>query len=292
VNVVVFVPLALALLDARSSSLPSLYRRDVERALARALPEDIVTESELLPLPAPLRTYLLRAGVVGRPRVQNLRAHWHGRMRNGRDAPWMTVRVEQVELFDPPTRLFYMQASRGGVPFQALHVYEGAAATMRVRVASLLDVVDARGPEMNRSETVTFFNDMCLLAPASLLRASVTWRAVDDRRIVGTFTNAGNTIEAELVFDATGDLVDFVSHDRYQSADGKTYRSVPWSTPLRGYQSYGGARLASHGDAVWQESSGDFAYASFDLDDVEFNVRDGAAGHDSHRAVEKLSARE
>jgi hypothetical protein len=278
VNVILVLPLAVALLDLRNGSLRSEYRREVERGLARSSVATMVTEGDLATLPSPLQTYLRRTGAVGRPRVHDLRARWHGQMRNGKDAPWMDVRAEQYEFFDEPTRLFTMHASRHGVGFQALHVYERGVATMQVRVASVFTVVDGRGPEMNRSETVTLFNDMCLLAPGSLIGAPVAWRTVDDQRIAGTFTNAGNTVSAELRFDADGDLVDFLSHDRDQSADGVTFRNLPWSTPVRDYRDFGGVRVASHGEAVWHEPEGDFAYARFDLDDLQLDLKRGGQG--------------
>ncbi len=271
-NLIVLVPLALAILDLRSSSLPSTYRREVNRRLVPIGAAQVVTESDLAILPNPLQDYLRAVGVVGRPRVQSFSARWRGRMRNGQNGGWMDIRARQVDFFDDPARLFYMEASRGAVPFQALHVYAGASATMRVRVASVFDVVDARGPEMDRSETVTLFNDMCLLAPASLLGADVAWRRIDDRRVLGTFTNANHTISAGLHFDALGRLVNFVSHDRDQSADGKTFRNLPWSTPVRAYRRFGGLLLPAVADAVWTEPTGDFAYARFELEDIVFNA--------------------
>lgn len=274
VNVVALIPIAVALVDLRGSSLSSTYRREVAHALTRSggASSEVVTEADLAKLPAPLQIYVRRSGAVGRPHVRNIRVRWHGQMRNGIDAPWMAARIEQIETFDEPTRLFYMEASRYGVPFQGLHAYIGDSATMRVRVGSLLEVVNARGPEMNRSETVTLFNDMCLLAPATLVDANATWRALDDHKVQGTFTNAGNTIGAELSFDAQGDLVLFVSNDRDQSADGTTYRNLPWSTPVSDYRDFGPARVAAKGEAVWHEPSGPFVYARFEIESLEMNV--------------------
>jgi hypothetical protein len=186
----------------------------------------------------------------------------------------MPIRAEQYEFFDQPSRVFLVQASRFGLPVQALHMYVGTTATMQVRIASFFDVVDARGPEMNRSETVTLFNDMCLLAPATFLDAKIEWQELDDHRVAATFANAGNTIRAELFFDREGDLVSFVSNDRFQSADGKIYRSFPWSTPVGSYRDFGGVHLASYGEAVWQEPHGEFPYARFEVVDIAYNVRE------------------
>lgn len=292
VNVIIMLPLAVALLDLRSSSLRSVYRHEVDRGLSRESVATVVTEADIANMPPLLQTYLRRTGAVGRPHVHDLRARWHGQMRNGKDVPWMDVGVEQYEFFDEPTRLFFMHASRHGVGFDALHVYTQGVASMRVRVASVFTVVDASGPEMNRSETVTLFNDMCLLAPASLIDAKVVWRTLDDHTLSGMFTNAGNTVSAELAFDAEGDLVDFTSKDRDQSADGVTFRTLPWSTPVRDYRDFGGVRVAAHGDAVWHEPEGDFVYARFDLDDLRLNVggRSGASPARAPRTGGPLTA--
>ena len=220
------MPLALTLLDLRGTSFPSIYEHDVTRGFARIVPTVPVTEADLAALPPLVQTYLRRTGTVGQPRVHNVRTRWRAQMRTAPGAPWMRARAVQHNFFDEPrARFFLMEASRYGVPFVALHRYVGAAATMNVRAASLVDVVEARGPEIDQAETVTMFNDMCVIAPARLVDADVTWQELDGHSVRGAFTNAGHTITAELSFDAQGDLVDFVSDDRYLSADGKTTRS-------------------------------------------------------------------
>ena len=60
-------------------------------------------------------------------------------------------------------------------------------------------------------------------------------------------------------------------------ADGKTFESHPWSTPLRDYRQIGDARVATHGDAVYLEPRGAFPYAEFDMDEIAYNVGPHAA---------------
>ena len=66
---------------------------------------------------------------------------------------------------------------------------------------------------MTQSETVTLFNDMCILAPAALVEAPVQWAVLDEHNVRGTLTNAGYTVSAVLTFDLAGDLADFRSED-------------------------------------------------------------------------------
>jgi hypothetical protein len=145
---------------------------------------------------------------------------------------------------------------------------------MTVKAAALVPVVDVSGPEMDQGETVTMFNDMCFMAPATLIDLAIVWEPVDGHVARARFTNAGHTIRAELTFNEAGELTNFWSDDRYQtSPDGRSVKKVPWSTPLARYRSFGPVRLASGGEARWHEPGGDYAYIELTLDDVHYNVR-------------------
>ena len=63
-------------------------------------------------------------------------------------------------------------------------------------------MVTAAGPDLDRAETVTLFNDLCVLAPAALVEAPVTWQRIDGHRVRGTYTNGTETITADLIFNA------------------------------------------------------------------------------------------
>jgi hypothetical protein len=116
------------------------------------------------------------------------------------------------------------------------------------------------------------FNDMCVMAPATLIDPAIVWEPGGDRTARASFTNAGHTIWAELSFNETGELTNFWSDDRYQtSPDGRSVRKVRWSTPLKSYRSFGPVRLASGGEARWHEPSGDYAYIEFTFDDIHYN---------------------
>lgn len=275
-NLLVLVPMLVAALDLRASSLHSLYRNESRKAMVgEGHGAARIEEADLAPLPDPVRRYLRRAGVVGRPRVKAVRARFSGSMRSSHDGAFMTFQSEQVNVFGPAARYFFMEASLRGVPFAALHRYHDGRATMDVRVASVIPMIHAEGKEMNQSETVTLFNDLCILAPAALVDATASgalrWTEVGPRVVDARFENAGQVIGARLTFDDTFQLVGFVSEDRFQSEDGAHFQRYPWSTPLRDYRDFGGVRLASHGDATWIEPSGAFVYGRFDLEEIAYD---------------------
>ena len=255
------------------------YRRRCRAAL-RSAPRDpaVVTAGDLQALPAPVARYLRRCGAVGQPKVHCFRAVIHGRIRRGPDDPWMTFTGEQVNAYGAqPQRFFYLDATMRGLPVDVLHCFDDCTATMRARLASLVRIVDAAGPQMTRAETVTLFNDLCILAPAALVDAPVTWSAVQDRRVCGTFSACSASVSADLVFDDAGDLVDFVTDDRLRAgAAGQAFVAQRWSTPLQHYAALGHRRMATRGRGVWHapEPEGTFAYLEYNLDAVAYNPHD------------------
>lgn len=244
-------------------SLRAEYEAEVARGLAATVPPPIVAEPELARLPAPVARYLRVAGVVGRPRVHHFHVQWTGRIRSNASSPWMPMTADQHSFIDLGTRLFFMTATRGGIPAIGLHRFTEGAASMRVKLLGAVPLVDARGPEFTRTEAVTWFNDLCLLAPSGLLAEDIEWTPRSDTEVRARYPFAGHHIEATLVFDpATGDLVDFFSDDRPALApDGKHFVQARWSTPIERWSTVGGRRVPLRAEARY----GDEAYAEFVL---------------------------
>lgn len=271
-NLIVLVPVVIGALEYAPWSFRSQYQQDVARGLASTPNEtEMVTEANIAHLPPVVQKYLHFAGVVGNPQVSNYHLRFQGALRNGPDDGWNAMEAHQQSFVEPAERLFVVDMPLFGVPATAYHRYIGSQATFEVKVASLVEVVDARGPEMNQSETVTLFNDMCLLAPATLIDPRIRWEVLDLQTVRATFTNAGNTISAVLSFDSSGALTNFVSDDRSRTLDGKTYEHVRWSTPITGWHTFDGRKLPD-AEAHWLLPSGEFAYGRFTITEAAYNV--------------------
>jgi hypothetical protein len=272
-NTVAVAGIAIGLMAHGPFSQRAAYEHDVASVVRHdtGTPPRI-SDADLAHLPALVQRYLRTVGVVGQPRVRNVHVTMHGRIRSAVDAPWMPFTAEQVNTIEPRARLFYMRSTRMGLPFYVYHRYAGAAATMRVKVLGAVTVVDESGETMTQAETVTLLNDLCVFAPAALIDPTIGWEDVDTSSVRATFTNAGHTIRARLVFAASGELIDFWSDDRRQtSGESGVMRPARWRTPLGEYRRFAGARLASAGEGRWHDASGDWAYIELSIDDVRYN---------------------
>ena len=144
---------------------------------------------------------------------------------------------------------------------------------MDIRLLSLFSVQYQSGKEMGVAETVTFFNDMCCMAPATLIDHRIQWLEVKGNTVNAAFTNNGITITAWLYFNDNGELTNFISDDRYAVAENNTLKKLRWSTPLKDYKKFNEHTLAGYAETIYSYPEGDLSYGNFRLTNIEYNSK-------------------
>ena len=236
------------------------------------LPSEIINDSDLEHLPSIVQKYLHYVGVVGKEKVNNMRVVLEGGIRSNPEDDWMKFTSMQYNFFDEPTRVFYFKATKMGLPAYGLHFYKNEKATFVVKLLGLFKIVDAKGDKLDQAETVTLFNDMCLLAPATLISKNIQWTEIDTFTVDAKFTNENITISARLYFNSAGELINFVSNDRYET-NGKEYQNYPWLTPVKKYHKMGDYKLCSEVSADYRRPDTTFSYGKFKIKEVSYNFK-------------------
>jgi hypothetical protein len=256
--------------------MKKIYKKAVLEALERTkdIKKEIITEEDIKHLPALVQKYLRFTGVMGKEKVINFRAEFKGGIRSNSNEKYMPLKSVQYNFMDKPTRLFYIVAKKSGIPAKGVHLYIDEKAIMLIKILGLFTVADAKGEEMNQGETVTLFNDMCFMAPASLIDKNIAWKEIDEETVDAKYTNGSITISASLNFTEKGELVNFISNDRFETTDGKVYKNYPWITPVTNYIDIKGYRLPSGAKLIYEHPDGDFCYGEFELVDIEYNCKE------------------
>lgn len=239
-----------------------------------SIPDSLLTNADIQNLPATVKKYIQYTGAVGKPKVKNFKIKFSGKLRKNEHSAWMPFSSRQYNFLEPSTRLFYLNATMKHLPVAGFHCFKNGNAFMDIRLFSLLKVHYQSGKEMGISETVTFFNDMCCMAPATLIDKRIKWLEANGNKVKAQFTNNGITILAELFFNDRGELVNFISEDRYAVTDDNQMKRLRWSTPLKDYKDIDGHRLAGYAEAIYAYPEGDLCYGIFSLDRIEYNCKD------------------
>ena len=264
--------LFVAISSLASYRFERTFKADIKRHVAETdfSTIELLTETDIVSLPIPIQKYIRYTGALNKPKVKNMRIVFDGEMRD-RGKDFFKFTSVQYNFFDYPTRLFFMKAKMYGAPVPGYHCYQNEHATMQIKLLGLFNVVNIKGTELNKAETVTVFNDMCLMSPASLIDKRILWTAIDSLSAKATFSNGINKITATLFFNEIGQLINFISDDRYAVGDMKQYR---FSTPVKNYIQIDGRNVMQYGETIWHYPEGEFVYGKFTLKSIEYNVTD------------------
>ena len=270
-NVVILI---VCFLTVSSFSFKNAYLKDVKTAAKSNSTKisSMLTAEDIQNLPAPVQSYIRLTGSIGKPKVQKFKAEFEGKIRKKEQSEWMTFKCEQHNFMTTPIRLFFMDARMKGLPFAGYHHFKNGKAVMDIRLLSLLKVQYAKGVEMDISETVTFFNDMCCMAPATLIDKRIQWVETENNKVKCSFTNNGITIYATLFFNEKGELVNFISNNRFAYNENGKMTCVPWQTPVKAYKSVNGYYLPSQAELVYNYPEGDLSYGMFNLKSIRYNL--------------------
>jgi len=256
-----------------ASAFYKVYKLDVRNGLRQttAISESILVEDDIEHLPEPVKKYIRNSGAPGKPKLTNFRLEFKGQIRKDEQSEWMPFTTVQYNFLNTSTRLFFMKAVMKKLPVAGYHCFKNGEAFMDIRLFSLFKVQYQSGKEMGISETVTFFNDMCCMAPASLIDKRIKWIESDGNKVKAEFTNNNITIGAWLYFNDNGELVNFISDDRYASGENNTMQRFPWLTPVKEYKDVDGYNLPTYAEAIYSYPQGDFCYGIFRLSHINYN---------------------
>lgn len=250
------------------------YKVEVHEQLAKVQAGDtaILKDIDLVKLPERVQKYLVYTGALNKPKVHNFRIRFSGNIRKNNDAPWMPFTSEQFNFLPTSVRLFFMKAEMKKLPIAGFHSFKNGTAFMDIRLLSLFTVQYESGQDMGIAETVTFFNDMCCMAPATLIDERIQWTGNNGDSVFAKFINNNIEINATLVFNNKNELVNFISDDRYTITESGSMKKIRWSTPLKNYQVFNGCKLASSAETIYSYPDKDLIYGTFQLKSIEYNV--------------------
>ncbi len=232
---------------------------------------EIISEADLAPLPEPVQRYLRYAQVLNKPKIKCAKVRQKGFMRTSPAQKAMPIEaVQYTTLVGNLTRIWYARVKIG--PVNLLNGYDrfdNGNGRMLMRLLSVYPVVNVSGPEVDMSAFIIFVNDM-VMWPTAFLSDYIHWEPVDRLAACAQVRLHDKQFSVEMRFNEQGELVDFITEDRYQAV-GKTFLRTKWSTPIRNYRIANGFRVPSEGEAVWHLPEGEFSYIQLTIGDILYD---------------------
>lgn len=213
----------------------------------------------LEPLPAAARRWLGRVIEPGAPLHQAIRLQMRGEIKLGR---WRPFEAEQVIRWGRGM-VWRAKAKLGPLSISGQDSLVDGRGQMRWRLAGIIPVMSADGPDVSRSAAGRLELEATLL-PSVLLDDDVRWQPSDDDHIAQASVHVpGGEGLVTLVVDDAGHLVS-ASMPRWGNPEGGEFHEVPFGVRLDGERRAGGYAISANISAGWWfgtprfESEGEF----------------------------------
>jgi hypothetical protein len=200
--------------------------------------------AELEGLPAPVRHHLAQAIAPGTPMARSARIRMRGFIRMG---TWLPFHAREVL---SPHDGFVWRARIGGL-ISGWDRYTDGAGAMDWRLAGLLTLLHAEGPDVSRSAAGRAGAEALWVSTALLPRFGVRWTADDDHHVTAHLALGDTPLDIRYELDGESRAVSLV-FDRWGDPDGAgTWGWHPFGGEITSHRTFGGVTVPSAGRAGW-----------------------------------------
>jgi hypothetical protein len=272
--IAVLIAVALVtLFSVNSVRFQERVRKEGRRRLRSAGPTRDLAPDETGRLPAPVQRYLTLA-IRDRARsVCSVRLRHGGRFRTRPGGGWLPIRGEQYFAADPPGFLWWGRLHVGpGVWVDARDQLVDGRASLQARLESTITVGNAVGPEIDQGGMLRLLGEMVWFPTSFVDERFVSWEAIDDRTADAALSQHGREVEATFHFRRDG-LPRMVTAQRYRDTPRGAVLT-PWTAKLDGYRLIDGLLVPLEVEARWHLDSGDWPYAQFKVERIEYDRQD------------------
>jgi hypothetical protein len=231
-------------------------RSEPEARLLQPPEPDRFSAAELEGLPEPVQRHLAQAIAPGTPLAASARLRMRGHIKVGR---WLPFRARQVL---NPHRGFVWAARAAGVIAGSDRYLDGVGG-MEWKLAGLVTVARAQGPDVARSAAGRAGAEAIWLPTALLPRFAVRWSAGSADQVTAGFRVGDTPVELRLRLDAAGRITS-LAFARWGDPDNRgAFAWHRFGGELTGYRSFQGLTIPSEGRLGWFHGEDRWAAGEF-----------------------------
>jgi hypothetical protein len=270
------IPNVVILLVTIVAFAHSNFETKIQKEVAFILKEsqihnrNIITAEMLVDLPYPVRNWLEKSGIVGKPAIRTTYMEQVFEMKlKPEQKKWFRAEAEQYFSSYPPA--FVWKADMQIVPllgaFGRDKFIEGEG-EMLFKILSLFPVAnDGYNPQVNESALQRFLGEIIWM-PSAALEDYIEWEMIDGNSAKATLSYKGTTGSGVFTFSDSGDLEKFTAM-RYMGS-GPEAKRMEWFVSALETKEMHGIRIPVRCSATWRLETGDWTWAKFEVKNYSF----------------------
>lgn len=267
VIIILFITISKILFDKKVTKEVSILTEEGSKVQSKTF-----SFNDLEGLPEPVQRYFKYALRDGQEYIKFVRLKQVGEFRMKENQPWMSIKAEQYFTTEDPAFIWRVKSTVA--PFiwiEGRDMYYQGRGNMLIKLLSTITVADATGNEMDISSLIRFLSETPWFPTALLPSDYIEWKEIDSNSAQAVIKDNGYTASGIFTFNEKGEIIKFVTNDRYMEVDGKYFKEQ-WGGYYGNYQEIEGMKIPTEAEVEWNLSDKDLPYAKLKITDIQYNI--------------------
>ncbi|MEL6810334.1 MAG: DUF6544 family protein [Bacteroidota bacterium] len=227
------------------------HKVEIEKELlfTSIMSSEIITEEDLDSLPNAMKNYLLKVGILGKPKHSNVQFLQRGVIKTHPEKKGRSFKATQ-----------YMSTHGNGFiwkarsfPILVRDKYLGGQGEVKVNLLGLKDLTVQANYETTQSSLGRYFGEL-LWCPMGFLDKDIRWEEMTPNTVKGVITKDGVSFAGYFHFTDEG-FIDTFRGQRYRDTSLEDFLGV-----AKDYQNHNGLLIPRTMTASWELESGPLEY--------------------------------
>jgi len=170
--------------------------KDIEKLFAASenISGKVYTSKQIKDLPVPVQRYFKHSLTENQSYVSYVRLQHGGEFRAGKN--WVSIKGEEYFTVQKPGFVW-----SGNVPyFSAKDIYFDGKGNLKVKLLSLIKIIDVKGEEADQGELLRWLGEAPLFPTALLPSENLRWVPIDNDSAKVIFTDKNLTVEGVFYY--------------------------------------------------------------------------------------------
>lgn len=221
----------------------------------------IFLKEQIADLPEPVQRYFNYSLQEGQSFISYARLKHSGQFRQKPDQKWTSITGVEYFTTQNPGLVWF-----GKVPFiSATDKYVNGKGNLKVKFLSTIKFIDAKGETTDQGEFLRWLSEAVWYPTALLPSENMKWEAIDDNSAKIIYSDDRISAEGIFHFNEIGQISRFEAM-RYMDES----RLEHWTINCSDYKQVNGMHLPFFAEVIWNLDAGDFCYAKFRVDTIEY----------------------
>ncbi len=237
------------------------FKKEIEKLFSLSnISEQKYTSKLIEELPEPVQRYFRYSLTENQSFISYVRLLHRGEFRP-KDS-WVNIKGEEYFTTQKPGFIWIGKTAL----FLAKDSYIGGIGNLKVKLLSLIKIVDGKGEEFNQGELLRWLGEAPLFPTALLPSDNLRWEPIDSNSAKAILTDHNITVESVFFFNEEGQITQFKSKRYYETT------LENWTGYYRDYREIKGMRIPFDVEVEWNLESGDYKYVKFKIESIEYDV--------------------